>query len=226
MFQEAYDKAIEQGILSATDKIELDFHLYSDSTTNQTRVDLLQDSIDAATSGTDLEGKITINLIVDENYYANCTSGSCDISYTSWGGSDMDPYNIMQCYVDPQYVLEYGLAARAAKTDLTINIDGADVTHTLTDWYDELYTGTYALASVDTRNQILAAMEKALLETYTMVPLCYYNDVCLTSQRVILGSETFINSLVEFGGLRFLTYTMDDAEWDAYCAEQNNQLTY
>lgn len=224
-FQEAYDKAIEQGILKETDTIELDLHAMSYEI-NQDRTDFLHDAIQEATVGTSLEGKVKVLFVADDNWTANAQSGLCDVTYTSWGGSDMDPYNIMQCYVYSDYANEYGLGDICASTDLTLNINGEDVTYTLTDWYYEMYSGSYATADTDVRNQILAGMEQAILETYTTIPVLYQNSACLYSQRLVLGSDTYVNSLVEFGGIRFMTYTMNDEEWKAYCEENNNQLTY
>ena len=224
LFQSAYDEAVASGILSESDRIELDYHVYSDTTNNQNRVNFLQASIDAATEGTSLEGKVTINLLVDEEYYDNCMVGLCDIAFTAWGGMDMDPYGMMQCYTDPTYNLVFGYDGTTEMATITVN--GEDITMSTYDWYLELNEGTYATADTDTRNQILAGLEEAILSYHGMATLAYLNDATLYSQRIVLGSETYINSLVGFGGIEDITYTMDDAEWAAYCAEQNNQLTY
>jgi hypothetical protein len=93
-------------------------------------------------------------------------------------------------------------------------------------WYKELVSGEYATADFSVRNTILAANEAGILQTYDMVPLAYLNSSSLVSQRFRPGSMEYINSLVEHGGIRFATYSMDDAEWDAYCRKQNNQLSY
>ncbi len=224
LFESAYAQAIESGLMSEGDRIELDYHVYSDTENNQNRVNFLQSSIEAATEGTSLEGKITINLLVDEDYYNNCMAGLCDIAFTAWGGEDMNPYAMMQCYVDPTYSLVYGYDGTTEM--LTITVDGEELAMSAYDWYKELVEGTYATADSDTRNQILAGMEKGILEYYGMAPLAYLNEAVMYSQRIVLGSDTYVNSLVGFGGIRMMTYTMDDAEWADYCASQNNQLTY
>ena len=69
-------------------------------------------------------------------------------------------------------------------------------------------------------------MEKGILEQYCTIALRYYNSVGLTSQRIIEKSETYGGSLVGYGGLRFMKFSMDDAEWEEYCSQQNNQLKY
>lgn len=224
LFESAYAQAIESGLMSEGDRIELDYHVYADTENNQNRVNFLQSSIDAATVGTSLEGKVTINLLVDEDYYNNCMAGMCDIAFTAWGGEDMSPYAMMQCYTDSTYNLVYGYDGESEM--ITITVNGEELTMSAYDWYKELVEGTYATADSDTRNQILAGMEKGILEYYGMAPLAYLNEAVMYSQRIVLGSDTYVNSLVGFGGLRMMTYTMDDDEWAEYCASQNNQLTY
>jgi oligopeptide transport system substrate-binding protein len=224
LFQQAYEEAVSAGLMQATDTIQLDYHVYSDTTNNQNRVNFLQSSINAATVGTDLEGKITINLLVDEEYYDNCQSGLCDIAFTAWGGEDMNPYAMMQCYTDPVYNLVYGYDGYSEM--LTFTVEGEEITMSAYDWYVELCEGTYATADLDVKNSILAQMEEQILSYYGMAPLSYYNEAVLYSQRIVLESDTYVNSLVGFGGLAGITYTMNDEEWAAYCAEQNNQLSY
>ena len=131
---------------------------------------------------------------------------------------------MMQCYTDPAMNLVYGYDATSHM--LTINVDGENITMSASDWYQELCYGEYALADTDIRNQILAGMEKGILEWYGQIVLYYDVGAGMYSQRLILGSEEYINSLVERGGLMFYTYTMNDAEWDEYCASQNNNLSY
>jgi oligopeptide transport system substrate-binding protein len=224
LFQQAYEEAIEAGLMSESDRIELDYHVYSDTTNNQNRVNFLQSSINDATVGTDLEGKITINLLVDEEYYDNCQSGLCDIAFTAWGGEDMNPYAMMQCYTDPVYNLVYGYDGYSEM--LTFTVEGQEITKSAYDWYVELVEGEYATADLDVRNSILAQMEAQILSYYGMAPLSYLNEANLYSQRIVLQSDTYVNSLVGFGGLAGMTYTMDDAEWAEYCASQNNSLNY
>ena len=81
-------------------------------------------------------------------------------------------------------------------------------------------------AETSVRNKILASCEKTLLETYVMIPVTYSTSVSLNSQRVVEGTDTFINDIVKFGGERKRRFTMDDAEWAAYCKRNRNQLVY
>jgi len=224
LFQQAYDEEVAAGYLKPTDRIELEYHCYSASEGNMRRVNFLQDALNKATVGTNLEGKIAIKQVTDQNYYDNMKTGNVDIAFTSWGGSSFDPYGVLWCYADLSAKHEYG--SHPDVETCTVTIEGKEVTKTLTDWYTALTGGEYSAASYDVKNTILAACEYQLLSSYDKIPVEYDNVLSLDSQRVIEFSDHYINSLVGNGGLRFMTYSMDDTEWAAYCAEQNNQLQY
>jgi hypothetical protein len=136
----------------------------------------------------------------------------------------MDPYGTIQCYTDPGMQLVYGYDPTVET--MTITVDGEEITDTAYNWYVALCMGDYATADLDVRNSILAQMEEQILSYYGMAPLSYLNEANLYSQRIVLQSDTYVNSLVGFGGLAGMTYTMDDAEWAEYCASQNNSLNY
>ncbi|MBR4795353.1 MAG: hypothetical protein IK050_02825, partial [Lachnospiraceae bacterium] len=74
---------------------------------------------------------------------------------------------------------------------------------------------------------VLAGIEKALLLNYHLVPVASWTTAGMRSQRVVFASDHFVNDLIGFANsVQYLTYTMDDAEWEEYCSQQNNQLTY
>ncbi len=224
LFQSAYEQCLADGNISETDQVSLDFHTYSSDTLYIKMVNFLQESIDAATVGTDLEGRVTINQVEDPDYYDNMKNGLVDITVASWGGAEMDPYSMMECYCSDTLLNEYGFDPYTEEATITVN--GEEMTMTLNEWYAALCQGEYVNAPVDTKNQILAGMERALLETYFVTPIYYRTGAELYEQRIVMESEEYVNVLVEFGGLMGMTYTMNDAEWAEYCAENNNQLTY
>lgn len=224
LFQAAYEQCLADGNIKPTDKVQIDFHTYDSNESNVKMVEFVQASINAATEGTDLEGRVNLKQIVDEDYYDNLKQGAADMARTAWGGGDFDPYSILQCYSTDDYKNEYGFHPEVEK--LTITLDGEEITKTYEGWYKALCGGEYTTASSDVKNYILAQNEKGLLETFNMAPLTYYNSCTLKSQRMVEGSDHFVNSLVEFGGIRARTWTMDDAEWAQYCADNNNQLSY
>jgi ABC-type transport system substrate-binding protein len=224
LFQSAYEQCLADGNISETDNVVLNFHQYGSDEIYIKLLNFLQEAIDEATVGTDLEGRVTVQLIEDQDYAGSLTNGVADMICYSWGGSDLDPYAMMECWCSDTLLREYGFDPYTETA--TIEVNGTEMTMTLNEWYNELYSGTYATADVDTRNQILAGMECALLEEYIAVPLYDANSAGMYSLRTVLGSEEYINSVIGYGGIGYVTYTMDDAEWEQYCADNNYQLAY
>lgn len=220
----AYEKALSCGDILPEETIQIDFHTYNAEETNMRSVNFLQDCLNAAVEGTKLEGKILINQVTDQDYYSNMKKGNVDVSMTAWGGSAFDPYGVTWCYCTKDALQEYGFDPEKEK--LTIRINQEDITMSYFEWHTALNSTTYSNAPSETRNTILAAIEKGLLLHYNMIPVRYMNSTGLNSQRIVEGSEYYVNSLVEYGGLRFRTYTMDDSEWEEYCNKNNNKLKY
>ncbi len=223
LLQSAYDQCLADGNIADTDTVEIEYHVYSTDSANQKMVDYIEDAMLAAAAGTSLEGRIKFRLVEDQDYYNTMQSGQDDMINGAWGGAEMDPYSMMICWTDPNYIMEYGFDPYQ---DLTISVQGADITMSYYDWYNELYNGAYAIAELDVRNEILAGMEKGLLLNYHMIPIFSSCGAALASQRIVYGSEDYINSIVGRGGIQFLTYTMDDDEWASYCTSQGHQLSY
>ena len=224
LFQKAYDKALAAGDIKATDKFQIDLHTYGTNDTEIRSVAFLQDSINLATQGTSLEGKITVLQITDEDYYTSLKMGKSDCSMTAWGGSAFDPYGCTWCYCVSDAMNEFGFTPE--KENLTIELDGNKITKTYYKWYMALCDGDYSSADYNTRVTILASVEKGILEQYRAIPVRYHNASALNSHRIIEGSDHYINALVEYGGIRFMKYSMSDDEWADYCKENNNQLKY
>ncbi len=223
LLQSAYDQCYADGNIDDDDVVTLNFHVYGTETVYQKLIDYLQEALDTAAVGTSLEGRIKIQLVQDQDRYTSMQNGEVDLMNEAWGGADMDPYTLIQVYTDPSYITEYGFNY---KEEFTATIQGTEYTMNYFEWYTELTSGTWSSADVTVRNEVLAAMEKNLLLNYHVIPLGAYTDAALYSQRVVMPSSEFVNSLVGFGSINQITYTMNDAEWEAYCAEQGNQLTY
>ncbi len=225
-FQKAYDEEVSAGRLSAGDKIQIDIHQYAGDEAYQRRTTFLQDSINKATEGTSLEGKISVKHVVDQNYYDNMKTGNVDVAITAWGGAGFNPYGILWCYATNDAKNEYGFDPYTETC--TVNLSGKDITKSYNAWYEALTNGEYSTAESDVKNTILAACEKGLLSYYNMIPIQYLNSCALISQRTKRYSDHYINELVSnpMQTLLMTELTMDDDEWAAYCKEQNNQLNY
>jgi hypothetical protein len=224
LFQSAYDACLADGNISETDNVVINFHQYGSDEYYIKLLNFLEEAITDATVGTSLEGKVSLQLIEDQTYDSSLKNGIADMICYAWGGADMDPYAMMECWCSDTLLREYGFDPYTETA--TISVNGTEITMTLNEWFNELYSGTYATVEEDTRTQILAGMEAAILKTYITVPLYDLNSAGMYSMRTVLGSDEYINSVIGNGGIAYMTYTMDDAEWDAYCAENNYQLPY
>ncbi|MGN0353277.1 MAG: ABC transporter substrate-binding protein [Roseburia sp.] len=222
LLQSAYDACYADGNISDDDVVEIEYHVYGTDSHYQKTVDFVQNALDEAAVGTSLDGRIKVTLVEDQDYYNSMKTGQDDMILGAWGGADTDPYSMMQCYCDPDYITEYGFDPYQ---ELTISVQGEDVTNTFNGWYLELCEGEYATAELDVRNEVLAGIEEGLLSDYHIIPMISRTSATLYSQRIVWPCD-WVNSIVQRGGLENMTYTMDDAEWDAYCAEQGNNLTY
>ncbi len=226
LFESAYQSALAAGDITATDKVVLEFNVTTASTSQQNAVNFLNDAITAATKGTSLEGRVSIEIKETDDYYAAMAAGTADMIWSAWGGSDNDPYSITQCYVD-ETLYNDGEHGFDATQTFTANIDGKDYTMSYYDWYNELCNGQWAQSDSSIRLQVLAAVEGAVLTQYNTVPV--YNDRSsyLLSQKVEYITYDFSAAYLEtFGGFRFMTYNYDDDAWAKYCSDNNNQLEY
>jgi len=223
LMTKAYEEALAAGDIKETDKVEFEYSVYNSDDSYTKVINFIQTAFQTAAEGTPLEGKITVKMVADEDYYDHAKQGQFDMITSTWGGSSMDPFHMMECYASEVKLHEYGFKPTEAK--LTIDLNGESITKSFYDWYDALCNGEYAVADVPTRITILAAMEGFLLEECRTTPLYYRTEASLFSRKVINATDTYVQ-LLGFGDIRHMTYAYDDAAWEAYCNENNNQLTY
>lgn len=232
----AYDKAIEAGIWDGESPIEIEFRVYTSDTIYVQMFTYFDTQLKEACVGTGFEGKVSMKMTVDADYYNTNYSGAADAIFTTWGGSSMSPFSTFySCYCDGAdgsgNQMEYGFDTSAVM--LTFNVDGTEMTASLHDWANwgnnadvagiTDVIGNFTDYSYDTRCQFMAGVERGLLAYYTTTPIYYRNVASLTSQKINYAADSYIQ-LVAFGGIPYITYNYDDAEWADYIA--NNTLEY
>lgn len=232
----AYDKAVAAGIYDGTSPIELEFRVYANDTVYTQMFTYFDTQLKEACVGTGFEGKVSLKMTVDTDYYETNYSGGADMIFTTWGGSSMSPFGTFyRCYCDAAdgsgNQMEYGFDT--TEVMVTYEVDGTEMTASLQDWanwgngadVDSITPtlGAFADYSYATRCAFMAGVERGLLTYYTTVPLYYRNVASLLSQQCNYAADSYVQ-LVGFGGLASLTYNYDDAEWADYLA--NNALVY
>lgn len=226
LYEKAYQAALAAGDISESDKVVLQLNVSSSNDTDINATNFINDAVQAGVKGTSLEGKISVEMLQVDDYYASMKAGTADLIFSAWGGNEVDPYSMMECYCNLDYYCdgEYGFDNTE---EITMTIGGKEYTYSYYDWFVELYMGQWATADTETRLEVLAAIEGALLNNYHTLPLRNYQQAYLLSQQVEYITYDFDIMIIEpFGGFRFMTYNYTDDEWNEYCENQNRQLKY
>lgn len=244
-FQEAYEEALEKGYITDVDgdgksdqNVTMVYAMSSEmSSFLEKTMKFLNDSLNGAAQGTGFEGKITIvpSAPVGNAWSDNLRNGLMDTQLAGWSGSVLDPFSMADTWTDSSRAY-WGNWFDASKYDLTINIDGEDLTMSARDWALCLngsmktvngkdYNFGYGQTSVENRLNILAEIEKFMLTSYNCVPVLQDGGGSLLSQQVYYVVEDY-NPMMGRGGIAYLKYNFDEAEWADYVASQGGSLQY
>ena len=198
---------------------------------DQQQVTLLNEYINAAVEGTGF-GTVTLEAVDNlPNRYSSVATGEFAIGWGAWGGAAFYPFTIMRCYCDPDYVggvesLHESGCWDPTQTELTLTIDGEEVTMTWAEWSTScIGNGKYAGSSNETKLQVLAGMEENWLEFYYAIPMCTTTACYLQSYKLGYYTEDY-NIMYGFGGIRLMHFNYTDAEWAEYVASQGGTLSY
>ncbi len=232
----AYDKAVAANIYDGESPIEIEFRVYQSDEIYVKMFTYLDEHLKEACKGSGFEGKVSLKMTVDADYYETNYSGGADMIFTTWGGATMSPFTILgQCYCDASdgsgNQMEYGYDT--SKIIVNYVVDGEPISDTLQNW--SFWASGQEVASIneklgrftdydyDTRCAFYAQMEAAFMNWYPTTSVYYRNTASMDSQKVQSASDTYV-TLMGFGGIAFMTYNYDDAEWADYIA--NNELKY
>lgn len=243
LFDEAYDLALENGLMDEDDVIEIKV-----GTPNNTSAfynngyEYIVNNYTEAVKGTKLEGKLTFSRddTLGNGFATALQNNQVDMLFgVGWTGSTLDPYGLMEAYVSPNY--QYDSNWDTTVEPLTVTIDGVDYTASIMDWNDIMVGNVCTIyaedgSSIDyscggadndpeTRLEILAALENAVLMSYDMIPLMDDANAGLKGQQIQYFTEEYIFGMGR-GGIKYYTYNYTDAEWDAYVASNGNELDY
>ncbi|MDE5867968.1 MAG: hypothetical protein K2H02_03395 [Anaeroplasmataceae bacterium] len=239
LMQEAYLECKENGTYKDGQKIKIDFVVTAKSSISEEarkRCTILNEFLQAAVVGTGFEaGGIELAPKALTDYYDKLLDGSCEMVMGAWGGNIYWPYSTIQCYVNDTQnntKIHEGACWDPTTTNLTItldfNVDGKEESETMSynAWGTAINVGgKYYTASFEVKNKILAELEKNFLEFYYCIPIYCDASIALDSKRLKYITDEY-NPLYGFGGLRFLTYTYNDAEWSNYVKSQGGKLNY
>lgn len=244
LFKAAYDEGIAEGFITDADgdgksdqTIKIEYALSSDSDFMTKTINYLNEKINEVDAGTPFEGKIEfVKSAPYGNEWSNkIREGLADTVLGGWSGSALDPYGITDVYVNPSNA--YDAAWFNPETvSMTMTIDGEEITTNIKNWSDALngttitvngkeYNFGDGIADVNTRLEILANFEVAILNTYDYLPMLQDGGMSLLTQQAYYVVEEY-NPIIGRGGITYLKYNYDEAEWAKLLKDNGGELKY
>ena len=229
LMKQACTQLVKDGLYTKGQDIKIRV-AYSDGplgATAQSQMDKLSEYLNEAAQGSGF-GEITLEAVGDvKDRHDKVPGGEFAIGYGAWGGAAFYPFRHMQVYCDTQQnKINERACWNPATEQLTIQVDGQNVTKTWQDWSRALVgTGAYADAAFGTKLKITAAMEKEFLAKYYRIPLAASSNATLLSYQVNNFTDVY-SIMYGFGGIELMTYNYNDAEWADYVAKAGGTLRY
>lgn len=230
LMAQACKELVEAGIYTEGEEIKIRVAYKKgalDSTDNK-QIELMNKYINAAAEGSGF-GKITLEAVGNiNNRYDDTANGEFAIGYGAWGGAALVPFTMFRVYCDDDYVTPINEAGcwDPATEELTLNIEGEDVTMTWKEWSNSMSgTGKYAKADATVKLQVLAGLEKNFLMKYYRIPLATSTACSLLSFKTNYITEDY-NFAYGWGGFELMSFNYNDAEWADFIASQNGALNY
>ena len=245
LYQAAFEEALELGYITSADGKTCDQTITMIFASSQPadyvtrRINYLNKSIAAATTGTPFEGKVTVeeSAPLGGTYLNAFASGAADCFIVAIGGSVYDPFAVGSMYLDPASATLTSQFYDSTTDMLTLTVKGEEITLSAYEWYQAL-NGTIVSrggksyvygqndADVSVRLDILAGLENRILQLYYMLPMTQFGSKTLISMQRFYVLDEWVNPIIEYGPMR---YNYSDAEWADFVAQQiaeHGQLPY
>lgn len=248
-YGEAFTKALEAGYITDEDgdgisdqTVRIEYCISVDNDFMTQTIDYLNEKMAEVTAGTPFEGKVQF---VKSAPYGNEWSdrireGLSDTVLAGWQGVVLNPFSLTDQYVNPAQMYDanwFDATTVDMTLELTVDGEARSITMNLREWSDALngaavtaedgntYNFGDGMADPQDRLTILAAIETQILGTYNYLPMLQDGSMALLSQQVYYVVEEY-NPILGRGGIQYLRYNYNDAEWAAYVAENGGELTY
>lgn len=230
LVSEAYNQALAAGDIKAGDTVKLAYGAAAATAAAQRACDFLEAAWLEMCKGTALEGKFELEFdgTYGDNWAEDFRDGKYDICQGGWTGAAWDPGYFLLAYLSPAYM--YSMSWPTDTITMTFTMPGYNednpITMTLMEWYGclngsgEDYDWSASAVENEVRLPLIAALEKQILLAYYTVPISYSYTASLLSFKVEYASREY-NTFMAYGGLRYMTFNYDDAEWAKFCKQQS-----
>lgn len=230
LFDEAYDLAEAKGFIQEDDQVNLVFSFRDDNEGAQRTYNFLNSAWQEAVKGTKLEGRLVVEYDPSAGTQSShlFRNGQTDLLMAGWSGAIMDPFDLFEVFLSPNY--RYAQAFDPEAENITITVGGQDYALTALDWWfammgqDPDHPFGKGSISEEDRINILATLEAYVLADYTACPLNFTASASLRSQRIEYESPHMeVHPIMDYG---HVIYKYDDAAWKDYVEAAGGTLDY
>ena len=226
--------------------ITLVYGASSDTAKQRFRADYLQELLDGLTKGTQLEDKIDVVFDASAgNAWADAfRTGQTQIGFGyGFSGNAFNPFDIIGAFVNPDDSLNYHMYWDTANIDMTLTMPEGDyagagetITMSIQNWYfclnglaetekqAKTYNWSEGFAPAEARLTILSALEEKTIQESRSVMLIADGGGSFLGAKFSYFSEDE-HTFMGFGGIRYMEVNYTDAEWAAFVAANNNDLS-
>lgn len=249
LFDAAYDYAIANELMDEDDVVEIKIGLPSATAAFYTKgYDFLVNNYTEAVKGTKLEGKLTFTKddTIGNGFGDALRKNNVDLLFgVGFTGSALDPYGLVSVYSKNEEDLRYDSGTDTTQIPVEVTVEGlvegvTNFTASMDTWtlllegekvtvFEKGTTNSFEV-KVDAENYavklpILAAIEKAVLEQYNMIPIIDDSSASLKGQKYNYYTEDYIYG-VGRGGIKYMTYNYNDSEWADFVESKGGTLNY
>lgn len=232
LLESAYQQALEDGEISATDKVILTYGASTDNENVRRGYNYIKNVVETLAVGTSLEGRLTLdfNSSFGTKWSDDFKDGAYDICFGGWTGAAWNPGYMLLAYLDDSY--RYAQGWDPTGVQMTYTMLGKEYTMNLMEWYnclngtsDAEYDWSEAAIGNEARLGLIAALEGEILKTYYTIPVSYYYAASMLSYKLDYITYEY-NTFMGYGGLKYAKYNYTDEEWAAALEEVNHVLDY
>lgn len=228
LFVSALDSAKENGDYKEGQRVVIRIAVTEGSLTADEKNEeaYINTCIAAATEKTKYAGLISVEYVSMENRQNALEEGRIEAVKLAMGGSALDPFAAIE---------EYSHKYSTTNTSVKVQTDAGsykEYEFSLDVWasiinrgYTDSSNTKYRVSDPDAAVKVLAAIERAVLEDYTEIPLWSYREAVLLSHRITLGQDSY-NTMWYYGGPALMTFTHTDNQWKRFVLDSEGKLKY
>lgn len=237
LVDKAVDAAIAAGDYTQGEKVVLTFGI-AEQTANTDRVkNWFQSAFDEMTKGTKLQGLVKIEYFIfsDKTWSEQFANGEYDLCFGAWGNAAFNPAYLLcetQISSDNRYAIGWDPTTVSVTVKATPDAKHEDgvYTYNLEQWRlilqgKEGCPVNFKNFPMEDQLAALGAVETAILQAYYSVPVYSRYSASLMGYKTDYISYEY-NTFMGYGGIRYMSYNFDDAEWSAFVQSKGGELNY